>query len=112
MDNALIPSGQLLETDDDAREAALVGDLGALLDRAVAGDLAAAAAVYDRVAVSVYRLVHVVVGDGELATAVCRLGYEHLWKAWSAVADGAHRPVSARSWTHAVMHRFASAHVA
>jgi DNA-directed RNA polymerase specialized sigma24 family protein len=105
------PSGLLPPAGSDVRDVARITDLGLLLDSAVVGDLEAAAAVYDRVSVSVYRMVLVVVGEAELAAEVCRLGFQQLWTAWSAVHDGARRPASAQTWVLMTMHRYAADHV-
>ncbi len=85
-------------------------DLSALLDRAAAGDVEAAAAVYDRVSVFAYHLVLLVVGDVEVATEVCRQAFGAVWEGWGATPDHARRRHPVQTWLLMTVHRFATDH--
>ncbi len=83
-------------------------DLAALLDRAVAGDVGAAAAVYDQVSTSAYRLVVLIVGDLEIATEVCARAFDEMWQVWRSAPNRVHRTATARTWLLTMMHRYAT----
>jgi len=83
-------------------------DLAALLDRAVSGDVAAAASVYDQVSASAYRLVFLLVGDLEIATEVCARAFSEMWHVWRIAPDRAHRTATAHTWLLMMMHRYAT----
>ncbi|MEO3935622.1 sigma factor [Dermatophilaceae bacterium Soc4.6] len=109
MDDVVIPPD--VSARPDGRLEVVVADLAGLLDRAVSGDASAAAAAYDLVSVPAYRIVHLVVGDAETASEVCRRGFAHLWDVWSAAPAWVDRPASARTWALMIMHRCATDHV-
>ncbi|MDQ2757864.1 MAG: hypothetical protein M3Y71_15135 [Actinomycetota bacterium] len=92
---------------DDTLGVMRAPDLAVLLDRAAAGDVKAAAAVYDLVSVSAYRIVLLVVGDAAVATEVCREAFSQVWRVWSDAPDHAYRS-TAQTWLLMTMHRFAT----
>lgn len=79
-------------------------DLGRLLARAADGDARAFADLYDATAPRLFRLVLVVVGDQESATALARDAYLRIWQ-----TAHAYDPVkgSALSWMAAIAYTIA-----
>ncbi len=86
------------------------GSLVDLLDRASDGDVAAAGAVYDQVAESIYRIAVLMVRDLDEAQDVCRTTFTQVWREWSATHPARHPthdgPV--RNWLLATAYRGAN----